>query len=198
MKTLMNKNERGFTLLFAVLVSSLVLAIGLSIANLTLKEVKLSGAGRESEFAFYAADTGSECALYWDIKGYNVFATSADSLASPPVGPVGCVGEDIVTGDSTSTPGVLVNADGINAIPWNICTGSTCTDGSANPDVPSQYTATTTFEILFPEGYCAVVKVGKNYNTSDGSEFTDIDSRGYNTCNPASGLRTERGFQVTY
>ncbi len=69
-KRFINTNRQtGFTMLFAVLVSSLLLSIGISIFNLTIKELSLSAAGRESQFAFYAADTGADCALYWDLKG---------------------------------------------------------------------------------------------------------------------------------
>ena len=32
------------------------------------KELKLSGLGRESQIAFYAADAGIECFFYWEIK----------------------------------------------------------------------------------------------------------------------------------
>ncbi|TSC57055.1 MAG: hypothetical protein Greene041679_483 [Parcubacteria group bacterium Greene0416_79] len=60
--------SRGFTLLLAVLMGSLLFSMGLAIANLTLKELTLSSAARESEKAFYAADSGTECALYWDIQ----------------------------------------------------------------------------------------------------------------------------------
>ena len=67
--------NRGFTLLYAVLVSSLMLSIGLAIFNITIKELLLSSAARESQFAFYAADTGIECALFWDIQA-NAFAVS--------------------------------------------------------------------------------------------------------------------------
>ncbi len=68
------KDNRGYTLLFAVLVSSLVLAVGISILTISKKEFLLSSAARESVYAFYAADTGLECAVYWDSKGK--FATS--------------------------------------------------------------------------------------------------------------------------
>lgn len=56
----------GFTLLVAVLAGSLLFSAGMAIANIALRELALSSAGRESQFAFYAADTGTECALYWD------------------------------------------------------------------------------------------------------------------------------------
>ncbi len=75
-----NKKERsgGFTLLIASLMASLVLSIGIAIYNISLKEVILSSAGRESQFAFYAADGGTECALYWDLKNgiKSAFATT--------------------------------------------------------------------------------------------------------------------------
>ena len=61
-------DKKGFVLLFSVLVYSLLLSIGLAIFNITIKELVLVGSARESQFAIYAADTGADCALYWDIK----------------------------------------------------------------------------------------------------------------------------------
>ena len=58
----------GFALLFSVLVASLLLTIGLSIFRIALKELSISTAARQSIHAFYAADSGRECALYWDSK----------------------------------------------------------------------------------------------------------------------------------
>src|SRR3989344_5447846 len=66
----------GFTLFFAVLIASLLLAIGLAIFNITIKELVLSSSVRDSEFAFYAADSGVECALYWD-RTQGAFSTTA-------------------------------------------------------------------------------------------------------------------------
>jgi len=63
-----NKNKKGFALLFSVLLSSLLLTIGLSIFSIALKELAISSASQRSINAFYAADSGRECALYWDTK----------------------------------------------------------------------------------------------------------------------------------
>ncbi len=68
-------------MLFAVLISIIVLAVGASIINIALKQVVLSGVGRESQYAFYAANTGIECALYWDLN-YDVFAKTTIDLGS--------------------------------------------------------------------------------------------------------------------
>lgn len=62
----MYSTNRGFTLFIAVLIGSLMLAIGFSIFNLAFKELLLSASARDSQVAFYAADTGLECALYYD------------------------------------------------------------------------------------------------------------------------------------
>ncbi len=72
----MMKTERAFTLLMSVLISSILLTLGYEIYNLAVKEVELSSSGRESQFAFFAADTGIECALYLDSK-LDGFATSS-------------------------------------------------------------------------------------------------------------------------
>lgn len=80
------KATRGFTLFYAVLVSSLLLALGLAIFNITYKELILSAGARESATAFYAADAALECALFWDRKHTGlsspVFGFYGDSLAS--------------------------------------------------------------------------------------------------------------------
>lgn len=95
------KQSRGFTLLYAVLIASLLLAIGLAIFNITLKEFLLSSAARDSQFAFYAADTGIECAVFWDIQG-NAFATSTTST-------IECAGQSIpnVGGAGFDNPSVF-------------------------------------------------------------------------------------------
>lgn len=71
----MTHRQRGFTLLLATLTASLLLLLGASIFGLIKKEVILSSLGRDSQFAFYAADSGAECALYWDFR-QNLFSSS--------------------------------------------------------------------------------------------------------------------------
>lgn len=62
------QKNKGYTLLFAVLVSSLVLSVGISILNISRKEFLLSSSARESTSAFYAADSALECAVYQDDR----------------------------------------------------------------------------------------------------------------------------------
>ena len=89
-------DNKGFTLLVAVLVSGVLLAIGLAIFNITIKELLLSSSGRDSQFAFYAADSGAECALYWDQKGggFSTSTASAISCNATSIADVGGEGYD--------------------------------------------------------------------------------------------------------
>lgn len=86
MNAFSQQKARGFTLFYAVLVTSLLLALGLAVFNISLKELLLSSDARESQNALYAADTALECALYWDLKYEGIsspaFGFYGDSLSS--------------------------------------------------------------------------------------------------------------------
>ncbi len=95
------KQLRGFTLLFASLVASLLLAVGISIFDITIKEVILASTARDSAYAIYTADSGLECAFYWDFKnaGLNVSAFATSSLSSPAA--------SISCNNQTITPSII-------------------------------------------------------------------------------------------
>lgn len=93
--------QKGFTLLLAVLISGIVLSIGLAIFNLTFKELRLSSAGRESQFAFYAADSGIECGLYHDQRN-NAFSTTS------PASSITCNNSSLTVTSSVPIPGTYV------------------------------------------------------------------------------------------
>jgi hypothetical protein len=84
-------SSRGFTLLLAALISSIVLSLGASIFLLAKKEVTLSSLGRDSQYAFYSADQAAECALYWDAR-WNYFGTSTPAALVAPNDPL-CDGQ---------------------------------------------------------------------------------------------------------
>jgi Tfp pilus assembly protein PilV len=58
------KNEKGVSLLFVVLIASLILAVGLGISALLIQEMRIMGEIGFSVIAFYAADSGVEEAVY--------------------------------------------------------------------------------------------------------------------------------------
>lgn len=58
---------KGFVILFAVLLVSITLTISLSLFNITFKQLILSSVARDSQFAYFAADSGMDCARHWDV-----------------------------------------------------------------------------------------------------------------------------------
>lgn len=66
-------SRSGFALLYAVMISSIILVITLGIMNISLKEIKFSTSAKDTNDAFFAADTGAECALYNDKSTGSVF-----------------------------------------------------------------------------------------------------------------------------
>ncbi len=72
--------------MFTMLITSIIFSISLGVYNLIIGEILLSGTGRDSQLAFYAADAGTECALFWDIQhpglGQSAFSTSTPAVIS--------------------------------------------------------------------------------------------------------------------
>ena len=97
--------NKGFTLLFSLLFVARTLAISLGVSNLIISQIGLSGTGRDSQFAFYAADSAAECAIYWD-RTENKFSTSSPSTIS-------CSGTDNIPvgGDSGGISSFSLNFD---------------------------------------------------------------------------------------
>lgn len=128
--------KRGFTLLIAMMTTSLLLMVSFVVANVAAKQIIISSLNEESQHAFYNAESGIECAEYWDFEGgVSQFATST-------AGSINCNGQTITTGSQTVAPPV--------SAPSVIGGG-----GIAN--------ATSTFSINFTKG-CAIVRVGKQPN----------------------------------
>jgi len=110
--SVLKKNkEAGFVILFTVLIVSVILSISLGVFNITIKELNISSSSRDSRFAFFASDTGVECATYWDIKG--------DKFSTSTSGDINCAG---VTINDMGGSGVYVNR-----FLLNLSNGS-CTD----------------------------------------------------------------------
>lgn len=103
--------KKGVTLLLAIMISSIAIAIGLGIALIVLGELNLSGTAKESYQAFYAADTGTECALYWDLKEPTLF----DPVTCSGGCNIECGGvSNAVTFDGSENFGFQINNDVLN------------------------------------------------------------------------------------
>jgi Tfp pilus assembly protein PilX len=150
------EKQKGFTLLVSIIVTSILLLISFVVANVALKQLVLAYTGQESQYSFYNADSGVECAMYWDLKngGGSAFATSS-------TGAISCNNVNITT-----------NSQVVHTIP-----NQYSRIGGPGPD------AVSIFEIQYIRG-CAIVQVTKQsnnqtliesrgYNTSCGDTTSD-------------------------
>lgn len=83
MKFFNKKNNKGFVILFAVILTSIILSVTLSLSDLTFKEIKFGTQAHATGEAFLAADTGAECALLYEFKG-SFMTSTGDSVYGYP------------------------------------------------------------------------------------------------------------------
>lgn len=75
------KSQKGISLLFIVLITSLILSIGLGLTALLIQGMRIMGEIGYSVVAFYAADSGIEAAVY-DLYQHPASPTFAHSNSS--------------------------------------------------------------------------------------------------------------------
>ncbi len=96
--------QKGIAILIAVIAVSAMLLIALAISDISFKEQVLTFFGRDSKTAFYAANSGIECALFHDfgggVDGSFKFPTST---ASGSTGTVQCANQALDTDVSADT-----------------------------------------------------------------------------------------------
>ena len=133
----------GFTLLLSVLVISMILAVSLGISSIIRGEIILSSTGRQSQLAFYAADAGLECGIYWDTL-HSGMPQSAFATSTPDQNDLRCAGATIPVGGPTS------------------CVNSLDGSGSSAPCAPGDKKAgVSTFTLNLANDSCAKVTVTK-------------------------------------
>lgn len=168
-----NTRERGFTLLLAVLITGIVLAIGLAILSVTLKEFLLSSLARESAVSLSAADAGMECARYWDASSNgDRFDVGAGQSS------ISCMGHN-----RNINPG---GAGGVATTDVQFGWGS--------PTVCARVTVLKYYSESEP------LNMGEGRTCPRGTECTTIISRGYNrACGQLDNPRTvERALRIWY
>ena len=131
-----HKKNSGYALYTAIILTGILLLVAYITAELAKRELTLSSASADSHVAFYNADTGSECALYWDVKNGT---KSAFDPGTP--GTISCNNQTVSTNSQT-----------VNTSPTQ---PSRIGGGGAN--------LTSIFELDFTQG-CAIVSVTKNVN----------------------------------
>lgn len=172
--------RRGYTLLFSVIVSVLVLSVAAFILSISRKQFILSSAARDSMYSFYAADSGIECAA----EHYRDGDFDPVKIRGNTVGSVSCAGSS-----------------------WTVIPSTSAVAPYTDTVPPTDQHATSTF--FMPVGYngsCAWVKVGFS---GDGTATTTyIESRGYNigyndgatppNCSIYGPRKVERALRLVY
>lgn len=96
------KNQKGFVILFTIIIATIILMIGMGIFSVATRQTVLSGTAREAQYAFYAADAGVECALFG-----NVFLNGTTQYSSDAVFECGATDLAVSGNGSTGTPYVF-------------------------------------------------------------------------------------------
>lgn len=208
--------KRGSVMLLTLILTTILISIGMGISGIAMKEIRLSSIGTESGLAFYAADTGVECALFWDIQrpfaigsGHNktngTFATSSDSIPwnLTPISGIDCPtwGFDIATrGDPSSQMGITyISNSGLTQPHWMLELGSDSFFDYATTTFLMPYIFfLTPMAVIDPFSPCAIVEVAKKSDrTTHALITTTIDSHGRSSCD-SNPRRVERGLHVSY
>lgn len=71
------KLQSGYALLTAIILTATLVLVAYAVSNIALRQLTLTTTNTESHNAFYVADSGLECALFWDIKNPNNTSYSA-------------------------------------------------------------------------------------------------------------------------
>jgi hypothetical protein len=108
------KNNKGFVILYAVMISSMLLAISLGVVNISLKEIGFGTSAVDTNNAFFAADTGAECALSNDRMDptRNRFSGTAGYEDMPCAGSFITINEDSTTSWSFFVLGIGNSGEG--------------------------------------------------------------------------------------
>lgn len=141
--------QEGVALYVAISITGALILVSFAIINSALRQITISTISRDSQAAFYAADSGTECALYWDLKNLSGSAFSTSSASQ-----ISCNGN----------PNTSVGGGGSN--------GTSTFDINFSPD---PYCATVTVVKRY-EGSVLTTKIeSKGYNTCDTASLRRVE-----------------------
>jgi hypothetical protein len=170
------KKQEGFVILFTILISAIILMIGAGIFSIATRETVLSSTAREAQAAFYAADAGTECALF--LEGTGVFG-SAQGIG------INNGGSGTVQTTCGSTTPVVVGGGNGDPFTFKMAIQNTITNTTTCASV-------TVIDVT-------------NISGGSGGPGRRVISQGYNVCNPATSspdttnpILVERDLDTTY
>jgi hypothetical protein len=179
----------GFTLLYAVLVVSALMSLVFAILNIVYKQIALSSISKSSQIAFYAADSGAECAKYWSVFGAfsslttGITAIDCEGRVFPKLGDT-CVLSD----SNTSACNVASISAGSSQNITDACSGDTCDVNTFNYSPSYGYTGLSPDTNIYVSQAWSAAAAGIASST--------IVVTGHNTGNTSDPARVERALGI--
>lgn len=179
------KEKEGFIIIIATIVAAVILVIGSGIIGISVRDLKLVRLQEKSMIAFYAADTGLDCALDLDFRPQlDPPCTNIATPVSPHVpgavlcGPVEqhrCIRND-PDGNINRTVTTIVGTQ--NVVPWGYTTVLTANSNGyimLNNSSCFRVTVTKMVEIIggVPQESTKIVSRGSSYCLNDGGAGVD-------------------------
>ncbi len=181
-KTFLKKSNAGFALLFSILLASFLISLGISIFSVSLKEIQITTSERDSEDAYYAADSARECAIYSDIRS-GLFPACFSSDCS-----VNSLNETPNSFDVTLLIPIQVTCNNItSSLQFTRDRATTTTDIIQNFFQASSTSSSTP---------ASDIRITKTWDATNQKVDTTIETWGHNT--EIIGRRIERGLEFTY
>ena len=169
---MIQKTNKGFVLLYALLVASIVLVIGLTLSNIILKQLIISSVSREMNAAYYASNAGRECIRFMSAA-QGAANSIVDSIDPPGSGAALLSGVQISCAD-----------------PGNVTVETSPTYEWTNNLPPNPFANNNQLFYTYTDGNtlnnrkaCADIDVGpfnQKNNTGENFDFGVVWSRGYN------------------
>ena len=175
--------QNGFTILYAVLISAMLLSIGVSIYNVSYKQYVLASSAADSALAIYAADGGMECATYWDLQAEDANNVQGEVFGSPTNSSdnrdINCNGEDV--------PTYTLRTQDNTVVLTSFTTNSNGPSSTCDPGLPCL------------DMQCADIVITKEFMVGSTVDVkTTIESKGHNYCSTGNPRRVERALRVSY
>jgi type II secretory pathway pseudopilin PulG len=183
--------KKGYTLLFSIIVASVVLSIAAFILSVSRKQFILASVSRDSTIAIYAADSAIQCALESYYRADLSTSTLVNGNFVPKDATVNCNNETV------SSP--YINApQNENFDIYNLKNDATFRVEETDPNQPLAF--------YNSNDSCAFINVIQGYDATNGGHKTIIEARGYSNnysppCAPNSPYNprnVERAIRLIY
>lgn len=160
------RKQKGFALLIAVILMSVMLAFGLALGSFSFKQINLFSDAVNSQYSFYIADAALECALRADQQDFLFNHDDTNIPYPPPEKIVQCgnyPSEVLTTTLFSSSPNTWQFSGKMDFIDEKLCAKITV--------IKPPIGVTTEMTYIFSEGFnapCADVDGGKRRIISRG------------------------------